>query len=53
MANTPTRADDTYAESSPLASPEGIIAPLLLSFASGLQTMLQKRLGDGRGRATG
>lgn len=46
-ANTPTRADDTYAESPPPPH-AGIIGFLLLRVASGLRAALEERR---RGRA--
>lgn len=44
MANTPTRADDTYAESVGV-----IIVFLLLRVASGLRATLEEKRRDGRG----
>lgn len=47
MANTPTCADDTHAESPPPHA--GRIVFLLLPVASGLRATLEKRRGDGCG----
>lgn len=46
-SHTPTRADDTYAESPPPHA--GLIVFLLLRVASGLRATLEARRRDGRG----